>query len=71
MSAKDDKIAAYIKGRYNVLIGEIRAKEIRLAIGPNAGVTEETTTKVKGRCLESTSSKMITLKSKEICALID
>lgn len=75
MSAKDDQydraITAYIKSEYNCLIGERFAEEIRLTIGPNAGVAKETTMEIKGRCLESCLPKLLSLNSREICALFD
>lgn len=75
MSAEDDQydsaIIAYIKREYNCVIGERFAEEIRLTIGPNAGVAEETTMEIKGRCLESCLLKSLSLNSREICALSD
>ena len=71
MSAKDDQydnaIIAYIKREYNLMIGERFAEEIRLTIGPNASVPEETTMEIKGRCLANGLPKSLPQFSRDLC----
>lgn len=49
----DDAIAAYVKRRYNCLIGERTAEEIKLTVGCAAAPAEVRTLHVKGRDLGS------------------
>ncbi len=66
----DDTIAAYIKRRHNLLIGDRTAEEVKIAVGSALPVEEELTTEVRGRDQISGLPKIITVTSQEITQAI-
>jgi rod shape-determining protein MreB len=66
----DDTIAAYIKRRHNLLIGDRTAEEVKIAVGSALPVEEELTTEVRGRDQISGLPKNITVTSQEITQAI-
>jgi rod shape-determining protein MreB len=62
----DDAIAAYVKRRHNLLIGERTAEEIKIAIGSAIPLEEEDTMEVRGRDQVSGLPRPVTLTSNEI-----
>ena len=66
----DDTIAAYIKRRHNLLIGDRTAEDVKIAVGSALPVEEELTTEVRGRDQISGLPKIITVTSQEITQAI-
>ncbi len=62
----DEAIVTYIKKRYNLLIGDRTAEEIKIAIGSAFPYSEEKDMLIKGRSLESGLPKDITITAEEI-----
>ncbi len=62
----DDAIAAYVKRRHNLLIGERTAEEVKITIGSAIPLEEEITMEVRGRDQVSGLPRPITLSSNEI-----
>ncbi len=62
----DDAIAAYVKRRHNLLIGERTAEEVKIAIGSAIPLDEELTIEVRGRDQVSGLPRPVTLSSNEI-----
>ncbi|HJD22952.1 MAG TPA: rod shape-determining protein [Firmicutes bacterium] len=62
----DEAIVSYIKKKYNLLIGERTAENIKISIGSAFPGQEETTMEVKGRNLLDGLPKNITVSSEEI-----
>lgn len=62
----DDAIAAYIKRRHNLLIGERTAEEVKIGIGSAIPLQEELTMPVRGRDQVTGLPRTITLSSNEI-----
>ncbi len=62
----DDAIAAYVKRRHNLLIGERTAEEVKIAIGSAIPLEEELTMEVRGRDQVSGLPRPVTLSSNEI-----
>ena len=62
----DQSIIAYIKRKYNLLIGERTAEDIKIQIGSAYPLEEETTLEIKGRNLVDGLPKNITIGSEEI-----
>ena len=62
----DQSIIAYIKRKYNLLIGERTAEDIKIQIGSAYPLEEETTLEIKGRTLVDGLPKNITIGSEEI-----
>lgn len=62
----DDTIVQYIKKRYNLLIGERTAEQIKIKIGSAYPVGEKQTMDVKGRDLLTGIPKTLILSSDEI-----
>jgi len=62
----DMAIAQYIKRKYNLLIGERTAEEIKIKIGSADRLTEEKTMTVKGRDLVAGLPRSIEINSEEI-----
>jgi rod shape-determining protein MreB len=62
----DDAIAAYVKRRHNLLIGERTAEEIKVTIGSAIPLEEEMTMSVRGRDQVSGLPRPVTLTSNEI-----
>jgi len=66
----DDIIANYVKKRYNLIIGERTAEEIKIQIGSALPLPEELTMEVRGRDQVAGLPKTITLTSTEITEAI-
>jgi rod shape-determining protein MreB len=66
----DDTIAAYIKRRHNLLIGDRTAEDVKIAVGSALPVEEDLTTEVRGRDQISGLPKIITVTSQEITQAI-
>ena len=62
----DDAIAAYIKRRHNLVIGERTAEEIKITIGSAIPLQEETTMPVRGRDQVTGLPRTTTVSSNEI-----
>jgi rod shape-determining protein MreB len=63
----NDAIIQYIRKHYNLLVGERRAEEIKLALGaPDAGRQRPRTIEVKGSDLVSRVPKTITMNEDEV-----
>jgi rod shape-determining protein MreB len=62
----DDAIAAYIKRRHNLVVGDRTAEEVKLAIGSAMPLDEEAAVSVRGRDMISGLPKTITVTSTEI-----
>jgi rod shape-determining protein MreB len=70
--AMDEAIVAYARRRYNVLIGERTAEEVKLAIGCAAPPPERMSMVVKGRDLSSGTPRQIELTGEDVAeALVD
>lgn len=62
----DSSIAAYIKKKYNLLIGERTAENIKIGIGSAYPMDEEASMEIKGRNLLNGLPENITIMSSEI-----
>src|SRR5258707_7186204 len=62
----DDAIAAYLKRKYNLAIGEQTAERIKIQIGNAYPVEKQLTTEVKGRDLVAGVPKTVIVNSDEI-----
>ena len=62
----DQSIIAYIKRKYNLLIGERTAEDIKIQIGSAYPLEEETTLEIKGRNLVDGLPKDILIRSEEV-----
>ena len=62
----DQAIIAFIKRKYNLLIGERTAEEMKMNIGCVFPPEEEMTMEIKGRCLLTGLPKLITVTSTEM-----
>jgi rod shape-determining protein MreB len=62
----DDAIAAYVKRRHNLIIGDRTAEEVKVAIGSALPLEEELTMDVRGRDQISGLPKTIIITSHEI-----
>ena len=62
----DDAIIRYVRKRYNVLIGERTAEEIKIRIGGAWQREEPRYIEVKGRCLQKGLPRVIRLSSTEM-----
>jgi rod shape-determining protein MreB len=62
----DDAVIQYIKRKYNLLIGERTAEEIKIKIGSAFPLDEEMTLEIKGRDLVEGVPKTITISDEEI-----
>lgn len=68
----DEAIISYIKKKYSLLIGELTAEMVKIAIGNALPFDEMKTYEVKGRDLVGGSPKTVIVTSEEICmALAD
>jgi rod shape-determining protein MreB and related proteins len=66
----DDAIAAYVKRKHNLLIGERTAEEVKIGIGSALPPKEPLTMEVRGRDLVSGLPKNITLTSNDVAEAI-
>ena len=62
----DEAIISYIKKKYNLLIGERTAEDIKIKIGSAFPYEDETSMEVKGRNLVDGLPKNITITSEEV-----
>ena len=62
----DDAIAAYIKRKYNLMVGERMAEEIKIQIGSALPLDEELSMEVRGRDQVGGLPKTIVVRSTEI-----
>ena len=62
----DEAVIQYIKRKYNLLIGERTAEEIKIKIGSAFPLDEEMTMEIKGRDLVEGVPKTITISDEEI-----
>ena len=62
----DEAIIKYIRRKYNVLIGEVTAEEIKKKLGAALPLDNQYVMDVKGRCLNEGLPKMITITSDEV-----
>ena len=62
----DEAIIEYLKKKYNLLIGERTAEEIKMRIGSAYPLEEELTMEVNGRSLVEGLPKMVRVNSEEI-----
>ncbi|MCC7290009.1 rod shape-determining protein [bacterium] len=62
----DQDIISYVRDKYNLLIGERTAEDVKLAIGSAAPLEEEKTVLVQGRDLLSGLPKSIEISSLEV-----
>lgn len=62
----DDAIASYVKRKYNLMIGERMAEEIKIQIGSALPLDEEMAMEVRGRDQVGGLPKTITLRSSEV-----
>jgi len=66
----DEAIATYIRRKYNLLIGERTAEEIKIQIGSATPMEEEMTMEVKGRDQVAGLPRTITISSGEVTEAI-
>jgi rod shape-determining protein MreB len=66
----DDAIAAFVKRKHNLLIGERTAEEVKIGIGAAIAPKEDLTMEVRGRDLVSGLPKNILLHSREVAEAI-
>jgi rod shape-determining protein MreB len=66
----DDMIAAYIRRRHNLVLGDRTAEEVKLAVGSALPVEEDLACSVRGRDLITGLPKTITVTSNEITGAI-
>ncbi len=69
--AFDSAIIAYIKRKYNLLVGERTAERIKIEVGSAYKLEEENTLDIKGRNLVDGLPKNITVHSEEIREALD
>jgi len=62
----DDAIASYIKRKYNLMVGERMAEEVKIQIGSALPLEQELTMEVRGRDQVGGLPKTITLRSTEV-----
>ncbi len=62
----DEAVTQYIKRKYNLLIGERTAEEIKIKLGSAFPLDEELTMEIKGRDLVEGVPKIITISDEEI-----
>ncbi len=62
----DDAIAAYVKRRHNLVIGERTAEDVKIGIGSAIPLQEEMTMPVRGRDQITGLPRTITLTSSEV-----
>ena len=68
--AFDRSIIAYIKRKYNLLIGDRTAEEVKIQIGSAAPMEEETSMEIKGRNLVDGLPKNIVVHSEDVRAAL-
>ena len=63
----DDAIASHVKRKYNLIIGDRTAEELKVNIGSALPGEEELTYQVRGRDLISGLPKTVTVTSNDVC----
>ena len=63
----DDAIAAHIKRRYNLNIGDRTAEDVKIAIGSALPLDEQLTYDVRGRDQISGLPKTVTVTGEDVC----
>ena len=63
----DDAIASHVKRKYNLIIGDRTAEELKVNIGSALPAEEELTYQVRGRDLISGLPKTVTVTSNDVC----
>jgi rod shape-determining protein MreB len=66
----DEAITLHIKRKYNLIIGERMAEEVKIGIGSAVNLAKETKMEVRGRDMASGLPRMIEVTSKEITEAI-
>jgi rod shape-determining protein MreB len=66
----DDAIVAYIKRRYNLIVGERTAEEVKVSIGAAVPLERELKMEIRGRDQISGLPKTITVTSSDVTAAI-
>ena len=66
----DDAIAAYIKRRYNLMVGERTAEEVKISIGSAMPLEEDLVMEVRGRDQVAGLPRTVTVRSSEITEAI-
>ncbi len=66
----DEAVAHYIKKKYNLIIGERMAEDVKISIGAAINTTKENKMEVRGRDVASGLPRMIEVSSKEITEAI-
>src|SRR5205807_10468835 len=66
----DDAIAAFVKRKHNLLIGERTAEEVKIGIGAAIAPKEDLSMEVRGRNLVSELPTNIVLHSREVAEAI-
>jgi rod shape-determining protein MreB len=66
----DDAITSYIKRRYNLIVGERTAEEVKIAIGAAVPLEHELKMEIRGRDQISGLPKTITVTSSDVTAAI-
>ncbi len=64
--AMDEAIISHIKKTYNLLVGEVRAEKVKIAIGSASSLKEELTMEVGGRDIITGMPRQIVITSEEI-----
>jgi len=66
----DDAIAAYVKRRHNLIIGDRTAEEVKIAVGSALPIEENLACSVRGRDMITGLPKTITITSTEVTQAI-
>ena len=66
----DEAIAAYLKRRHNLIVGDSTAEDLKIAIGSALAVEDTLRTQVRGRNQVSGMPRTITVTSNEIAAAL-
>ncbi|GBC84780.1 Rod shape-determining protein MreB [bacterium HR11] len=62
----DEAIIMYVKRKYNLLIGERTAEQIKIQLGSAAPKDEEKSMEIKGRCLIEGIPRTVLIRSEEV-----
>jgi rod shape-determining protein MreB len=66
----DEAIAAYIKRRYNLVIGDRTAEDLKMSIGSATPTEDEMTAQIRGRDQITGLPKTLTVTSTDVCNAI-
>lgn len=67
----DEAVIAHVKSEYSLLLGERSAEDIKVAAGSAFPLSQETSTRVRGRDLVSGLPKTVTISSQEVRRAIE